>query len=121
MALPTTNLTLHCDASDTDKVFTTYNASGSHTGTPSDGSTVEVWDDEGDGVSDVAMIYTSARPVYRSTTPLMLNPCLDFAGAGSNEFYASFNQTGLAAKAVSTFVSASAHTMAIAFYPEAIV
>lgn len=120
MALPTTNLRLHVDASDTDKLFTTFSGSGVHTGTPSDGSLVQVWDDEGDGIANVALIYNTAgqTAAWRTTTPLMLHPCLDFDG--SDDFYSAYTQTGGAVKAVSDFITASAFTVLVAFRAESI-
>lgn len=119
MALPTTGLTLHCDAKDTDKLFTTYVATGTHVGTPVDGSNVEVWDDEVDGISDVCLVYASAQPVYKSTTPLMKNPCLDFATGTGNQ-YKAFNQTGLTNRPLSDFIVNNAFTIIVAFYATAI-
>lgn len=120
MALPTTNLTLHCDASDTGQLFTTLNGGGSgiHTGTPGDGGAVQVWDDEGDGIADVALVYvtTGTEPNYRSGTPLMLLPCLDFDGS-ADEIEVVTQMGG--AKAISTLLAAGAKTIAIAFYVEA--
>ena len=67
-ALPTTNLTLHCDASDNGKLFTTANGGGPgvHTGTPADGSIVQAWDDEGDGITNVVLRgFSTSGPVWR--------------------------------------------------------
>lgn len=120
MALPTTGLTLHCMADVTTHLFTTYSSSGTHSGTPVDGNAVQVWDDEGDGISDVAVIYhaTNTEPNFRSSTPLMKNSCLDFDG--SADWMEVYNQTGLATKALSTLIANNAFTLAAVFYPETI-
>ena len=119
-SLPTTNLTLHCDASDTDKLFTTYNVSGVHSGVPADGGAVQVWDDEVDGIADIAMIYAASgtEPSYRSITPLMLNPCLDFDG--SDDQLIAYNQIGTLTKVLSDLITNSDFTLFVAFYAESI-
>lgn len=115
MALPTTNLTLHCDASQVGKVFTTVNGGGSgiHTGVPADGNAIQVWEDEGDGISDVAMIFaTSKEPNYRSgASSLMKNSCID-ATAANNDRMSARTQDNGSAYALSSFISASAFTFA---------
>lgn len=124
MPLPTTNLKLHCDASDTGNLFTTINGGGSgvHTGTPADGDLVNVWDDEGDGISDVALTTNVApdtiAPRYRSGTPLMKNPCLDFDG--TNDRFNSRNQADSANVVLSSLITASAYTVIVAFWAEVI-
>lgn len=121
MALPTVGLTLHADASDTDRLFTTANTStGVHTGTPADGGVVTVWDDEGDGISDVCLAWFSAttRPLYRSSTPLMRYPCLDFDG--TDDYLRAVSQNLSVNRILSSFISASAYTTLAAFYAELI-
>lgn len=119
-ALPTTNLTLHLDASDDDNLFTTFDGSGVHTGTPIDGSSVQVWDDEGDGIADVILAAnnTSQSPIYQVTTPLMLHPCLRFTDAPY--LMLSATQTYSANRAASDFMTVNAFTMLVACYPESI-
>lgn len=126
MALPTTNLTLHLDAKDVDTVFTTANGGGSgvHTGVPSDGATFQVWDDEGDGVSNVAFFGNAAfaggnDPKIRIASPLMLHPCVDFATADGDNLVSQI-QAGNGGKALSNFISGSAWSVVIAIYPETI-
>lgn len=104
----------------TTHVFTTYNAGGSHSGTPADGNAVQVWDDEGDGIADVAVVYhaTNTEPNFRSSTPLMKNSCLDFDG--SVDYMETYNQTAGATKALSNFIANNAFTFAAVFYPETI-
>lgn len=119
-SLPTTNLTLHADASfTTSNLFTTFSSGGTHTGTVADGSAVQVWEDRGDGVSDVILRYdvSTTEPVWRSTTPLMLLSCLDFDG--TNDFLYGATQTGTA-RAISSFVSSTEATVLIAFRVDAI-
>jgi hypothetical protein len=122
MALPTTNLTLHLDASDTDKLFTTWVDGGSHTGTPADNGAVQVWSRETDGsVTPAHAAYPTAgrEPLYRSGTPLMMLPCLDFDGTDdelrivNNTNIASYIDTG-------SFMGAQAKTILVAFWAEAV-
>jgi hypothetical protein len=120
MPLPTTNLTLNLDASDTDNLFTTWVNGGSHTGTPGDGDAVQVWRRETDGsVSPCNAAYQANSPVYRSGTPLMLLPCLDFDGTNAkmtltnNDSVSSFIGS-------SSFFSTTARAIVIAFYAESI-
>jgi hypothetical protein len=96
MALPTTNLTLHLDASDTDKLFTTWVNGGSHTGTPGDGDAVQAWSRETDGsVTPCHAAYTQAgrEPVWRTNTPLMMLPCLDFDGTDDTMVFVNNTDT----------------------------
>lgn len=121
-ALPTTNLTLHCDASTaTGNLYTTYVGSGVHTGTPSDGNAIQVWEDEGDGIADVCLTYAGkaagAAPAWRSTTPLMKLPCLDFDGG--SDWLEATTQTGTEYDA-SAFLSTTAKTILVAFRVDAI-
>src|SRR5262245_55838325 len=123
MALPTTNLTLHCDASDTDKLFTTYSAAGTHSGTPSDGNAVQVWDDEGDGIADVALVFPSAtrEPLFRSgASALMKTGLTELDYDGTNDELQTYVQDGDPIRASSDFISNSAATLAMVFYPEVI-
>jgi hypothetical protein len=117
MALPLSGLTLHCDAKDTDKLFTNLNGGGDgvHTGAPADGAAVSVWDDEGDGIADVAIIYdgnSGTRPLYRSGTPLMKHPCLDFDGI--DDYIRSRNQADSAHVVASNLVTNTAYTIIVA-------
>jgi hypothetical protein len=119
MALPTTNLTLHLDASDTDRLFTTWVNGGSHTGTPSDGSVVQAWTVEADGSYQPAhaAYEGSGGPAYRSVTPLMLLPCLDFGASAMS----MVDNTGINSyRNSSDFVSTTAKTIILAAYFEAI-
>jgi hypothetical protein len=118
MPLPTTNLTLHLDASDTDKLFTTWVDGGSHTGTPADGNSVQAWSRETDGsVTPAHGAYSNTAPVYRSGTPLMLLPCLDFNG--TNMEMRMVNNTDRTSY-IGGFYDLSAKTILIAFYAESI-
>lgn len=118
--IPTTNLTLHVSSDVIGSLYTTYDSGGSHTGTPSDGSAVQVWDDLGDGIADVILrmnAASSTEPAYRSTTPLMANPALDFV---TNDHMFTRNQNGTANVVASSFFTASAWTVAAAFYLEGV-
>lgn len=122
MALPTTNLTLHLDASDTDKLFTTWVDGGSHTGTPGDGSAVQAWSRETDGsVNPAHAAYQTGTtaPVYRSSTPLMALPCLDFDGSDDYMVVVG-NATVNDNLGANNFVGLSAKTILLAAYFETI-
>jgi hypothetical protein len=124
MPLPTTNLTLHLDASDTDNLFTTWGAAGAHTGTPADGNAVQVWRRESDGSLTPAQgVYTnsdtSRSPVYRSTTPLMLLPCLDFDGS-NDQMAVCDNTSDTSNYGTSAFYGLSAKFIIFSVYFEAI-
>lgn len=74
--LPTSNLTAHFDASNTDDLFTT--AGNPPSGTPNDGDPVQEWDDEPS--ADIALIETTNPPAFRSTTPLLHLSNVDYDG-----------------------------------------
>jgi hypothetical protein len=121
MPLPTTNLTLHLDASDTDNLFTTWADGGGHSGTPADGNAVQVWRRESDGsVTPANAAYNGGNaPAYRSGTPLMLLPCLDFDG--TNAAMAVVSDTTVASYiGPSSFFSTTARTILVSFYGESI-
>lgn len=114
MALPTSGLTGHYDASDSSTLFTTFVSGGPHTGTPTDGATVAVWKNTAVSNSILRQVGANGLPVYRSATPLLPRACLDFTGGqrlGTTTDTAS-------ALPLSTFVTAAAHTLFVAFYPE---
>jgi hypothetical protein len=121
MPLPTTNLTLNLDASDTDNLFTTWADGGGHSGTPADGNAVQVWRRESDGsVTPCNAAYSGgAAPAYRSTTPLMLLPCLDFDGT-DDEMRVVSDATVTSYRDSSQFFSTTARTILGAFYAESI-
>jgi hypothetical protein len=119
MPLPTTNLTLHLDASDTDNLFTTWVDGGPHTGTPADGNAVQVWRRETDGsVTPANGAYVSSGPAYRSGTPLMDLPCLDFSGTDELRLVNDTSRTTYHGSSV--FFSTTAKTLLGAFYAESI-
>ena len=115
-ALPTTNLTLHQDASDNDHLWKTYVSGGPNTGVPADGDTIEAWDDEFVSGQIMKQIGAAGLPVWRSTTPLMALPCLDFAGG---QRMGLTNASGTA-RVLSDILGAAAATVFIAFYAESI-
>lgn len=120
MPLPTANLKLHVDASNTDDLFTTYVSGGPNTGTPSDGNEVQVWRQESDSGTTRQFRYisaTSASPNFRTTTPLMLLSCLDFDG--TNDIMVMQNNAGVDA-AANEFMTTTAKTILVAFYAESI-
>ena len=121
MPLPSTNLTLHLDASDTDNLFTTWVNGGAHTGTPGDGDLVQVWRRETDGsVSPCNAAYKNSNaPAWRTTTPLMALACLDFDG--TDDGMVLVNNVGVTDYLASnTFFSTTARAIVIAFRAEAI-
>ena len=123
MPLPSTNLTLHLDASDTDKLFTTWVNGGSHTGTPADGNAVQAWARETDGsVTPANAAYysgTGNSPAWRTTTPLMLLPCLDFDGTDDAMVLVN-NDNVTSYHGSSNFFSTTARAILIAFRAESI-
>ena len=122
MPLPTTNLTLHLDASDTDKLFTTWVNGGAHTGTPADGNAVQAWSRETDGsLTPAHAAYNSGTtaPAYRSGTPLMLLPCLDFDGT-NDEMRIVGDATVTDYRNDGLIFAASGKTIIVAFYAESI-
>jgi hypothetical protein len=121
MPLPTTNLTLHLDASDTDNLFTTWVDGGPHTGTPGDGGVVQAWKAESDGSVTPcnAAYYGGTAPAYRSGTPLMDLPCLDFDG--TDDGMAVVSDTAVTGyRSSDQFFSTTARTILGAFYAESI-
>jgi hypothetical protein len=121
MPLPTTNLTLHLDASDADRLYTTWADGGGHSGAVSDGSLVQVWKAEADGsVSPANAAYQGGNaPTYRSTTPLMDLPCLDFDGTLAQMRIVDDTNTA-SYRDSSNFFSTTARTILAAFYAESI-
>ena len=120
MPLPTTNLTANFDASDTDRIWTTWVNGGVHTGTPVDGNAVQAWRGETDGsVTPLNAAYQTAAPAWRTTTPLMLLPCLDFDGVV--DAMALVNDDNVTTyHGSSNFFSTTARTILIAFRAESI-
>jgi hypothetical protein len=120
MPLPTTNLTVHLDASDTDKLFTTWVNGGPHTGTPADGNSVQAWMRETDGSLDPCTAAYVTAPVWRTggSSPMLL-PCLDFDGS-TMEMRLSTDATTSSYKASSEIFGASAKTILMALYVDAI-
>ena len=116
MALPTTGLTFHVDASNADDLFKTFVSGGPHTGVPVDGDSVVVWDSE-EGVNLILKQSGAiAVPVWRATTPLMSLPCLDFTGG--QRLVLTNNANG--SRFLSDLITNTACTLFIAFYAESI-
>ena len=115
-------LTAHYDASDTGQLFTTFVSSGVHTGTPSNGGTVEVWDDE--AADDQAFMFEGAgqAPTYRSPASALMRPGLlselDFNGTSHR--LVLYDQVGASAHLASSMLTTSGHVVMVALYPEAI-
>lgn len=110
-------LTANFYAGDTDKLFTTANGGGIgvHTGTPSDGSAVNVWQDEATPATrDVTLVNTggTAKPLF-ATPGAMLLPSLVFDG--SDDGIVSYGNNTTTQKPMSSLLGASAKTVLIAF------
>src|SRR5262245_11142871 len=119
-SLPTTNLRLHCMADVNTHCYTVYDSGGNHSGPASDGQEVVVWDDEGDGgFTDISVEREGSGfgATYRSTTPLMLNNCLDFDG--SDDRMRTYNQNGTSDVTLASLFTVD-YTAIVAFYPEVI-
>lgn len=117
MALPTTNLTGHFDASDADNLFKNEGDSG----TPVDGDTVLEWRDEGDGSFTTHLdrhTGTWTGPEWRQSTPLMKLPCLDFDGSADG--LSSWQVDDVTPRPYGNFVTASALTLAVVVWPVSI-
>ena len=112
MALPTTNLTVHVDASTTAQLFKTFVSGGPHTGTPVDGDSVMVWASVEGADRIFKQTGAAAVPVWRATTPLMPRPCLEFTGT---QQLVLTNNVGTG-RPGSELITASAQTLLIAFY-----
>lgn len=119
MPLPTTNLTLHCDASANTDVWKFFQAGTPfHNTTAADGDNVEVWDDVEHG--SYALIYPTSGPqgpTYSSSSPAMLHPCLLFDGF--QEHLTAQADDG-SALAMSALCGGTAKTILIAFHPTVI-
>ncbi len=90
MALYTTNLTTHIDASDTTRAFSTFVAGGSHTGAPpGDGVATEVLKYQADSTNTTnSYLYcyspaSTSAPLYKSTSTPMVRTCVYFDGVGN--------------------------------------
>lgn len=120
MPLPTTNLTLHVDASDTDHIWENYQAGTPyHNTTPTDGGEVEVWDDDdGKDLNFQKEADPAKVPLWRSNTPLMELPCLDFDG--SDDFLGLWSLDGVTSKTLADIISASELLIIGSFYLEAV-
>lgn len=116
-SLPTANLTGHFDASDTGNIWKFYQAGTPyHNGVPVDADLVEMWEDD-DG-KDLTLYGVGTAPTWRSTTPLMSLPCLDFDGTDDSCRF--LVKSTVAPKTFSSLITASAFTILISFRVDAI-
>lgn len=116
MALPTTGLTAHYDASSADDLWKTFVSGGPHTGVPVDGDSIAVWDSE-EGVNRIfKQSGANGVPVWRAATPLLPLPCLDFTG-GQRLMLTNHAGTNVI---LSDLITNTACTALIAFYAETI-
>ena len=112
MALPTTGLTFHADASVVTDLWKTNAPFATH---PADNEGFSFWDD----VEHADIVGAGvASPVWRSGTPLMLLPCTDFDG--SSQYFQLKNNAGTVNKALSDIITNSAATLLVSFYAEGI-
>ena len=113
MALPTTGLTFHADASAVTDLWRSANPFANH---PADGEDTEFWDDVEH--ADIAAASTGGSGAsWRSGTPLMLLPCLDFDGTDS---YKLSNNAMSVDKTLANVITNSAFTVFGSIYVEAI-
>ncbi len=110
MALPTSGLTLHVDASNTDHLWKERN----QLTTPVDGDEVLSWDDKGAAV-DIAL-KGNVGPLYRASS-FNGRGCLDFDGV--TNALGSRNDADSANIPASSIVTASTFTMLVSFLMEA--
>lgn len=116
MALPTSGLTGHYDASTNGKLWKTFVSGGPNTGVPADGDTIAVWE-EASGINRLwKQSAANGLPVWRQATPLMPLPCLDFT-AGQRVVLTTNAAANIP---LSNLITASAATTLIAFYAESI-
>lgn len=117
MALPTTNLTFHADASGGGDVWVNYQSTAPYHNTPAgDGNIVDIWDDvEHGGYSSFG--FYSFGPTYKVTTPLMPLPCLRWDGTNHSRL---MDDPGTAFQPASLFVNPGAKTFIFAIYAESI-
>lgn len=111
------SLTAHFFAGDTDKLFTNANGGGIgvHTGTPSNGSAVNVWQDEATPATRDVILYRSGpttAPTFASPGTMLL-PSLTFDG--SDDGIASYGNNTMVPKAMSSLLGAGAKTVLMAF------
>lgn len=114
MALPTANLTYHGDCSVNTDLWKT-NSAGTYSNHPADGEGVKYVEDK-EHTKDVAMATWNTDPLWRSSAPLMLLPCIDFNG--TSDYVTLMNDAGTVQTQASALVSASAFTILAAVYVE---
>lgn len=118
MALPTTNLTVHWDASAGNGIYKTFvGGSPPGSGAPADGDNVEVIDDRADGsLTDFCFTFSSLGaegPTYKSgASALMKSGLAELQWNGSSEYLTAFNNAGTVQTAASAVISSTAWTIA---------
>lgn len=117
-ALPTTGLTLHCNASDDDHVWVNHQVgSPFHNTVPVDGDSVRAWDNETAADLQFKQLSAIDVPVWRQAAPLMPLPCLDFLRSAQQK-YRLYNRSGSAAQPISTIIANNNFVIYIAFLVE---
>ena len=109
------SLTAHFYAGDTDKLWTAYSGGGTHTGVPTNGSTVVVWQDEATtGARNLALHTTGtgfSPPNFR-TPGSMRNSSLEFNG--TNHGYMLYNNVIGSLLPLSTLLANNGKTIIMA-------
>ena len=109
------SLTAQFYAGDTDKLWTAYSAGGTHTGVPTNGSTVVVWQDEATtGARNLALHTTGtgfSPPNFRTPGSMKL-PSLEFNG--TTQSYQLYNNVITTAVALSGILANNGKTIIMA-------
>lgn len=109
------SLKAHFYAGDADKLFKVLVSGGPHTGTPTNGEGINVWQDEDTpATKDMAMAVVVNAPVWRSPGAMLL-PSVDFADSAVNVK----NYAATSNKALSDVITNSACTVIMAIRAEA--
>lgn len=108
---PAAGYTFWADASDTDRLWKSYNPFADH---PADTEAIKAWDDEGDA-ANMALIYSVAGPAY-DADGFNGRGCLDFDGSDDKLYLSDDAYAGWLTP--DDVISASAWTMFIAFIME---
>jgi hypothetical protein len=122
MSLPTTNLTLHLDASQNASPTTMYSDDAGTTPAVG-GNSVRVHTDQGDGSISTHFARVSGSetgPTWVASGNLMKNPELQFGAGAVHMQLASFQTDNSTARPTTDFVSTTAGTIACVLYPTTI-
>lgn len=108
------SLTAQFYAGDVDKLWTTFDAGGNHTGVPVNGSKLAVWQDEETPSTKSLIWYTtnSSNPLAYRTPGLMRLPSIEFNGT-SDSFIMALN-TGTPYRTLSNILANNGKTIIMA-------